>query len=503
MTSKMKIPRFVVRLLLSVAASSLAVVAMLAAGGCTRTEQPQEGTQHPRVTVVVVGKIVVPDVVRPIGTTRALSDVTIRARVKGFLEEKHFEEGKNVKKGQLLLVIERRPYAIVLEQAEAQLAAAKAALEKAESSKVNLVSRARLALDQAQLSLDAIEERRERSLLARKAASQDDYDKAEAQRKKSAAQVDADQASLEQADADFRIDIESAKAELARAQAAVDDAKLNLSYCKMYSPIDGRIGELKVKIGNLVGDTTATELVNIQQLDPMGLDLRPAAIHLPEATLLQEKGGLAVNVDVEGLHRHPYVGRTIFIDNKVDNTTSTFLVRAEVPNPQGEILPGQYITATIVIDQIEAVVVPERAVMEGQEGPRVFVVDAANKAQVAKIKRRPIEAYQGLEALDSGLEPGQKVIVEGIQLVRTGQVVEPVEVPVDQYRSTTAARAEDDGLSSSRISHLRGTDSPTKANGAEMQINEPQSKKAEPASTKEPADSQSQPRAAAPGKKAR
>ena len=171
-------PRLIARFLRLLACSCLTAAVLLGVVGCAAKEKPQEGTKHPQVTVVIARKMIVPDVVRPIGTTRALNDVTIRARVKGFLEQKYFDEGKNVKKGDLLLVIEQKPYQVVLEQADAQLAAARASLEKAEASKANLVSRARLALDQAQLSLDAIEERRERSLLARKAASQDDLDKA-------------------------------------------------------------------------------------------------------------------------------------------------------------------------------------------------------------------------------------------------------------------------------------------------------------------------------------
>ena len=144
--------------------------------------------------------------------------------MKGFLEEKHFEDGKNVKKGQLLLVIEERPYQVQLESAEAQLAAAKASLDKATASKVVPVSKAKLALDEAQLSLDTIEERRARNLLARNAASQEDFDRAEAQRKKSAAQVESDRASLAEAEADYRIDIENARAQVAQAQSAVENA---------------------------------------------------------------------------------------------------------------------------------------------------------------------------------------------------------------------------------------------------------------------------------------
>ena len=277
------------------------------------------------------------------------------------------------------------------------------------------------------------------------------------QRKKSVAQVEADRASLEQAEADFKIGIASAKAELAVAQAAVDDAKLNLSYCKMYSPIDGRIGELKVKVGNLVGDAGATELVNIQQLEPMGLDLNPPASRLPIATKLQEKGGFRSRVFVEGKRQHPYMGKTIFIDNTVDKQTSTFLVRAEVPNPDGSILPGQYVEPTITVnDMYDAVVVPEQSVLEGQEGPRVYVVDAANKVQVTKVT--PLDDYQGFRVLESGLEPGQRVIVEGIQLVKPGQVVEPVEVPLDQFRNTAPPTSDDDRFFDSRVSRLPGHD---------------------------------------------
>src|SRR5262249_41378410 len=158
----------------------------------------------------------------------------------------------------------------------------------------------------------------------------------------------------------------TARANVARSESAVEDARINLNYCRMFAPIDGRIGELKVKIGNLVGDTGQTELVTIQQLDPMGLDLRPPARYRPEATALAA-GCLDVSLTVEGERRHPHVGKAIFIDNQVEPTTSTFLLRAEVSNPEGSILPGQYIKATMTVGQyVDAVVVPERSVVLGQ-----------------------------------------------------------------------------------------------------------------------------------------
>ena len=225
-----------------------------------------------------------------------------------------------------------------------------------------------MELDRSQTLLDQIEERRSRSLLARRALSQEDYDKAEAQLKKSQAQLAADQAKLEQSRTDYDIHIANAKARVNEAEAAVEDAKVNLGYTRMSAPIAGRIGELKVKVGNLVGDGNATELVTIQQLDPMGVDFRPAARYLPNATALLARG-MAVKLLVEGNRPHPHIGKAIFIDNVVDSTTSTFLMRAEVPNPDGSLLPGEYVRAELTVGEFaDAIVVPEQAVDVRQEG---------------------------------------------------------------------------------------------------------------------------------------
>ena len=172
------------RLSLVVAGMCSTASLVLAVAGCQTKAKPQAGTRHPKVIVVVSKKMTMPIVVNPIATTRALNDVAIRARVKGFLEEKHFDDGRNVKKGDLLLVIEEKPYQVRLELAKAELAAAEAALKKAKASKANIISKASLELDMAQLRLDEVEERREQILLSRKAVSQEDYDKAQAQRKK-------------------------------------------------------------------------------------------------------------------------------------------------------------------------------------------------------------------------------------------------------------------------------------------------------------------------------
>ena len=345
------IKRLALKLLLLLTFSSSTAAGLLVVAGCTATATPARVPPPATVTVVESKRMTVPIIVNPIGTTRALEEVTIRARVKGFLTKQHFQYGTNVKKGHLLLVIDDEPFKVQVDQAKAQLEGATASLEKAQSSKSVEISKASLAVDQAQFRLDEVEERRERILLARKAASQEDYDQAEAQKKKSAAKVEADQASLDQTEADYKIDIATAQADVDKAQAALEDARINLGYCKMFAPIDGRIGELKVKVGNLVGDAGATELVTIQQLDPMGLDLHPPARYLPEATALLPTG-VAVDLTVEGERRHPHVGKAIFIDNLVDEQTSTFLLRAEVDNPMGTVLPGEYIRATMTVGRV-------------------------------------------------------------------------------------------------------------------------------------------------------
>ncbi len=161
--------------------------------------------------------------------------------------------GGDVKAGQLLFVIDEEPFQAKLSEAQAKLAAAEAKLTQARDSKAREVATSQVALDQAILELSEVEERREQSLFKRNAASLEDVQRSERLRKKDAAQVDADRANLEQAKADHETNILSAQAEVDGAKARVHDAEIELSYCRMSSPIDGRIGLAEVKLGNLVG----------------------------------------------------------------------------------------------------------------------------------------------------------------------------------------------------------------------------------------------------------
>ncbi|MDR3618162.1 MAG: efflux RND transporter periplasmic adaptor subunit [Paludisphaera borealis] len=410
------------------AAGLVAVLAGASFSGCQKPPAPA-APPPPRVGVVDSRRMDVPVLATPNGTTRAAEVVTLRARVRGFLTERHFEEGATVKKGQLLLVIEEEPYKIALDSARAKQEESEAAVRKAEQSKAREVAASKVALDMAQLNLKQIEEQRSRKLLARNAGSQEELDRAEADRKQFEAQVQADRANHDQAVADYDVAILAAKAQLQAAKAGVRDAELNLGYCRMTSPIDGRIGVARVKVGNLVGPGqeggSYTELGTIQQLDPITVDIQVSSRYLDKASQLVRQGLPAklTRPGVEGEEVHPYIGECYFIDNYIDETTSTFLSKARIPNPHGTLLPGEYVKLEMKVDDLkDAIVVPASAVMETEAGPVVYIVDKDGKVAIQRVEAG-LTMYQGLRVLTKGLDVGVPVIVEGLQMIRPGMPV--------------------------------------------------------------------------------
>ena len=415
----------------------LPIAASAALAGCT-SRPPAPPAQRPvKVVVAEARKLDVPIfAASPTGVTKAIEEVIVRARVKGFLKEKHFKDGANVKQGDLLLVIDEQPFKVKLQETQAKLAEAKAALSKSENSKGVEVAKAKVDLEKASLQLAQLEAKRERALLIRNATPKEEVDRKDALQLQSQAQVESATASLDQSKSDYDVNISSARAAVMSAQAAVDNAEIDLGYCRMYAPITGRVGELKVKVGNLVGGDSSTELLTIDELDPMGVEFRPSSRYLPRITKLLEKG-LAVELIVQGEGndgeiKHPHPGQVYFLDNNVELTTSTVLLKAKVPNPDFSLLPGMYVKAIVKIGEVkDALVIPERAIIEGQEGSTVFVVDDQGLVDRVKVKLSPSATLKGLTVVESGLAPGQKVVVDGIQLIRKGQKVEPELKPFD------------------------------------------------------------------------
>lgn len=417
----------------------LTILTLMAWAGCA--PRGTAGRVPPPPTVVVVRAEVmdVPTVVTTNATTRAIDEVTIRARVKGFLEEPKFKEGADVKKGQLLFVVDELPFRAQVAQARAKLSEAESALTKARQSRGREVASATVELSDAARLLAKVEETRTATLFKRNAAAKGDVDQADANLKRAEAQVAADRAAQDQAKSDFDVNILAAQASVDLARAVLDEAEINLGYCRMVAPIDGRIGEALVKGGNLVGTGTAgdTALATIQQLDPMGVDLQVASRYLPNATRLVRQG-ITMSLNVGGERVHPYPATSTFIDNRVDPATSTFLMKATTPNPARDLLPGDYVSATIVVgEHPKAVVVPEQAVIVTQNRPKVYVVGPDKKvAEAAVTIPATFPTYRGMMVIESGLAAGQLVVCEGIQLIRPGLDVKVEEVKFEaQVRS--------------------------------------------------------------------
>jgi RND family efflux transporter MFP subunit len=396
------------------------------------------------------------------GTTKAIETVDLRARVKGFLKQRLFREGEEVKQGQLLLVIDEEPFQVTLEIAQARLEAAQAGVKKAEESKAREVAKAQLDLDQAAYQLAKVEETRQRALLRRNAGSQEDLDKAEADRKKAGAQVEADRAHLEQARADYVTNLLNAKANVAQAEAEVRNAKLDLGYCRISAPFDGRISRSYFDLQNLVGDSQATVLATIVKFDPIY-----AYMSVSESDLLMfrklvregkrvdfRKEPIALDLGLPNETGFPHRGVIDYTDPTVDPGSGTIQARGKFPNPgpNPTIYPGLFCRIRVPLATTpDALLVPQRSLAYDQGGWYLLVVGSGNKVEQRYVTPGAVEG--SLRVIDENLKPDDLVIVQGLQRARPGIVVKPqrqettvanvgkVSVPIDTKPLDTPARA--------------------------------------------------------------
>jgi RND family efflux transporter MFP subunit len=387
----------------------------------------------PEVTVSLPVRRAVKTYIEYTGATRAIETVDLRARVKGFLLERPFREGADVKKGDLLFVIDEIPFRIQLELARAKLAAAEAALKMAEESKAKEVAKAQLDLNQAILLLARVEENRIGALKRRNAASQDDLDKAQADLKKSAAQVEADKAALEQARADYVTNQMTAQASVAQAQAEVHNAEIDLGYCRIIAPFDGRIGRALYDKGNLVGDGQATVLASIVRTDEIY-----AYVNVSESDLLMfrkmvregkrvdfRKGDntLALDLSLANETGFPHHGFLDYTDQTVDPGTGTLQARGKFPNPGGVIYAGLFCRLRVPLAEIpEALLVPERALAYDQGGYYILVVNGQSKVEQRYVTPGSKEEG-GLRVIEGNLKADDQVIIQGLQRARPGIAV--------------------------------------------------------------------------------
>jgi membrane fusion protein, multidrug efflux system len=313
-----------------------------------------------------------------IGKNGAFESVTVTPQVAGRITERHFEDGASLQKGQLLFVIDPRPYQAQLDSAQANLAQAKAALELAK-----------------------IQFARDEELVGTKAISKQDYDT-----KKNT--VDVDQAQVE------------------GAEAALETAKLNLEYCYIHSPIEARAGARLVDIGNVV-QTNTTPLLLIQRLDPIYADFTITERDLPNVQKQMARGTLQAQVRLpsdgdEGVR----TGKVTFLDNAVQNATGTVNLRATVPNSDHHFWPGQFVNVRLVLATDKgAVMIPNEAAQISQKGPFVYVVKPDQTAELRVITLGQRQASNVV--VTNGLAAGENVVLTGQLTVVPGAKVKVVQ----------------------------------------------------------------------------
>ena len=333
----------------------------------------------PAVIVAPVISKSISESVEFIGQTEAFQLVDLRARVTGFLVKRNFEEGADVKTGDLLFSIDQAEY-------KAKREAAEAAVERVEAT---------IRETDRQLARYAELERRGTASVAK-------LDEAKAR-------------------------AGEAKADLAAAKAELEEAEINLGYTQIKSPIDGRVGRSTIDVGNLVGPDSGV-LSTVVTLDPVHVTFAVSEreyLNYQKRLRSGEAETYTPRIRLANGDLYKEDGKIDFVDNKVDPTTGTLQLRASFPNPDKTILPGQFVNVVLVSEEPQdRIVVPQAAVQENQAGPFVLVVTGDNKVEARTIATG--QRFGPDIVVKEGLKPGEQIIVEGIQKVRPGGKVQAV-----------------------------------------------------------------------------
>ncbi len=338
----------------------------------------ERGSRRPPVTVGVANaeQQAFPVVLEALGTVTPVATSVVRAQVSGVIQQVLFTEGQMVQKGQLLAVIDPRPFEIALMQATGQL-----------------------RRDEAQLENARVTEKRYRTLLAQDSIAQQE--------------VDSQAALVKQLEGTVNVD-----------RAAERSAKLNLEFSRIAAPISGRIGLRTVDVGNLVGPGDATGIVTITQVSPIDVAFTLPQDRIPElrAALAGSRAPNVIALD-RARANELAVGRFLALDNLVDPQTGTVRAKARFDNAKGALFPNQFVNVRVNLRAIEnAISVPVSAIRRGAGTEFVYVLDAGSKTVAVRQVKTGLSAADKVQVL-SGLEPGEKVITEGADRLADGAKV--------------------------------------------------------------------------------
>jgi membrane fusion protein (multidrug efflux system) len=410
--------------------------------GCQTTSKGQAAMAFPPppVSVIEARQQDVPIYGEYAAQTFARDMVEVRGRVDGFIEKRLFQVGADVKAGQVLYVLDVRPYAADVQKAKADLAQSEANLEFAKKQVALIQANANLAQAKANLVKAQQDVERLEPLVSQEAAAKQDLDNALAALEANKANVAALSANVEQTKLQARTSIDSVAAQVESNKALVRTAELNLGYATVTAPIGGRIGDSLIQVGGLVSKTSAQPLTTIVPLNPIWVRFKVSEAEYLEYEKSKERHGaenMKIRLVLADGSELPREGRIQNTLNQVDLKTGTLEIQGTFPNPGHAILPGQFGRVRLLIREARnVIVVPQRAVQELQSMQSVFTVGPDNKAQARNIVTGD-RIGDGWIILQ-GLKPGDKVIVEGVQKVRPGAPVQPTPYkPSDKVKASS------------------------------------------------------------------
>src|SRR3984893_11465560 len=338
--------------------------------GCAKKDPPAFDRPPAPVTIVTAVTQTVPRYLDEVGRGVAREVVTVQPELSGRITEIHFEDGANLKKGDLLFTIDPRQFRAQLDAPEANLA------------------QSRAALDFARIQFARVQD-----LVESRAIARQDYDT-----RKNAVDV--------------------GEAQVKQNQAAVESARLNLEYTSIRSPIDARAGHRLVDIGNVVTANTST-LLNIERLDPIYADFTVTENDFSAVQRHTSRGTLKVEVRLPDEPDKPFVGQLTFLDNAVQSASGTVMLRATVPNSGHRLWPGRFVNVRLILAMVPgAVLVPAASPQDSAKGPFVYVVKEDSTAEPRPVK---LGQRQGdLIVIEQGLKSGERVIINGQMAVAPG-----------------------------------------------------------------------------------
>lgn len=360
--------------------------------------------------------------------TYARNQVEVRGRVDGYIEQWLFRPGQQVKAGQPLYVLDLRPYRAQQEQAQGNLRQAQAELTNAQQQTSLLQAQANLAAAQATLVRAQQDHERVKPLVEQDAAARQDLDAAVATLRSAESSVRANEAAVAQAKLNTETQLQAAQGRVQTQQGALKTASLNVQYGTIAAPISGLVGDTQVPVGGLVTANSAQPLTTIVPLDPIWVRFKVSEAQYLEfrkrfGTSLQNKAILQLLLaDGSVLPHRGSIENTL---NQVDTKTGTLEIQARFPNPDRNVLPGQFGRVRFEAEHRTGVIlVPQRAVQQTQNLQTVFLVGAENKIEARVVTTGPRVGDDWI--IEKGLEPGNRVVVEGLLTVRPGIVVRPV-----------------------------------------------------------------------------